>query len=197
MLPTLHVGGTSLGLAQGLLLLYVVVLWAGGWLLELLARVHFHRAERYAHAGFSYDAAVDRYECPQGEFLTLDVRDDRNRLAIYKAPAATCNECMLKVFCTPHDAGRRVYRSLAAFHETDIGRFHRGLSLVTLSVALAFAVGGAVAYWNTPGEWLHVATVGVGVVLLSVDVRDDPEHARTHQDWDREFLASSSGVGGR
>ena len=32
-----------------------------------------------------------------------------------------CNACVLKAFCTPHDEGRHVYRSLAEFHETDVG----------------------------------------------------------------------------
>lgn len=175
MLPTLHAGGVILGLEQVLLLAYLVVLWAGGWVLEFLARAHFRRAERLAHHGFSYDAGLDRYECPQGELLTLDTFDDRNRLAIYTAPASSCNECVLKAFCTPHDEGRRVYRSLAEFHETDVGRFHRRLSLTILAVALAFAVGGVVAYWDTPGEWLQVAAAGVGLVLLWLDVRDAPE----------------------
>ena len=44
--------------------------------------------------------------------------------------------CMLKSFCTPHDEGRHVYRSLAEFHETDVGRFHRWLSLIILAVVL-------------------------------------------------------------
>jgi hypothetical protein len=175
MLPTLNAGGMSLGLDQILLLAYLVLLWAGGWVLEFLARAHFHRAERYAHHGFSYDAELDRYECPQGELLTLDTFDDRNKLAIYKAPAASCNECVLKAFCTPHDEGRRVYRSLAAFHETDIGQFHRRLSLTIVAVALAFAVGSVVAYWDTPGEWLQVVAAGVGIVILWLDVRDAPE----------------------
>ena len=57
------------------------------------------------------------YECPQGEILTLETFDDRNTLANYP-PASSCNECMLKVFRTPHDEGRHVYRSPAEFHET-------------------------------------------------------------------------------
>jgi hypothetical protein len=122
--------------------------------LEFLARAHYHRAARYAHHGFSYDAELDGYECSQGKLLTLHTLDEGDKFAIYKAPAAPCNECVLKAFCTPQDEGRRVYRSLAAFHETDIGRFHRRLSLTIVAVALAFAVRGVVAYWDTTDEWL-------------------------------------------
>jgi hypothetical protein len=171
MLPTLSLQGVTLDLGLILLLAYVFALWAGGWALELLARAHFHRAQRHAHTGFAYDAELDRYECPQGELLTLHTFDDRNKLAIYKAPAATCNACVLKAFCTPHDAGRHVYRALAEFHETDVGRFHRGLSLLVLALALAFSAGGMVAWWNKPGEWLLVIAAGVGIVLIWLNVR--------------------------
>ena len=90
MLPTLKVWGLVLDLGLALHLGYVVILWLGGWALEVLARAHFHRARRYAHAGFAYDAELDRYECPQGELLTLHTFDDRNKVAIYKAPASSC-----------------------------------------------------------------------------------------------------------
>jgi hypothetical protein len=175
MLPTVTAWGFTLDLGLGLLLLYVGVLWLGGWLLELLAGAHFHRAQRYAHAAFAYDVELDRYECPQGEWLTLHTFDDRNKLAIYKAPASSCNQCVLKAFCAPHDAGRHVYRSLAEFHETDIGRFYRWLSLVILVVALVFSAGGMFAWWNKPGQWLLVAATGVSLVLLWQDVRKAPE----------------------
>jgi hypothetical protein len=148
------------------------MLWVGGWALEFLARVHFHRAQRHAHNGFAYDTELDRYECPQGELLTLHTFDDRNKLAIYKAPAASCNACVLKAFCTPHDEGRHVYRSLAEFHETDVGRFHRWLSLIALAMSLAFSVAGLFAWWNKPGEWLLLIASAFSIVLLWLGVRD-------------------------
>jgi hypothetical protein len=176
MLPTLNAWGFSLDLTLALLLTYVLALWTGGWVLELLARSHFHRAQTSSHAGFAYDVELDRYECPQGELLTLHTFDDRNKLAIYKAPASSCNECALKQFCTPRDEGRRVYRSLAEFHETDVGRFHRWLSLIILVVALTFSAGGVLAWWNKPGEWLLVVATAVSLVLLWLDLRDAPEN---------------------
>jgi hypothetical protein len=176
MLPAMTIGNLGLDLELVLLLAYLLVLWVGGWALEVLARVHFERAQRYAHGGFAYDAELDRYECPQGELLTLDTYDDRRKLAIYKAPAASCNACVLKSFCTPHDQGRHVYRSLAAFQETDIGRFHRGLSLIVLGLALVFSAGGMVAWWNRPGEWLLLVASGISIILLWRDVGGRARH---------------------
>src|ERR1017187_4369 len=182
MLPTLTAWGFTLDLGLVLLLAYLVVMWVGGWVLEFLARAHFHRAGRYAHTGLAYDVELDRYECPKGELLTLPPFDDRDKLAIYKAPASTCNECVLKTFCPPHDKGRHVYRSLVEFHETDVGWFHRWLSLIILAVALIFSVAGMVAWWNKPGEWLLVIATGVSLMLLWLDLRDAPKDSGTDAD---------------
>src|SRR5262249_34902927 len=149
-----------------LLLGYLVALWAGGRALEFVARAHFRKARRQAHEGFGYDPVLDRYECPQGELLTLHTFDDRDKLAIYKAPAPSCNACVLKPFCTPHDEGRRVYRSLAEFHETDVGVFHRRLSMVLLAIAAAFALGGTAAWWGRPGEPALLVASGISLFLL-------------------------------
>lgn len=183
MLPSVTVRGFTFDLVLALLLAYVVVLWVGGWILECLARVHFRHAQEYAHSGFTYDVELDRYECPQGELLTLDTFDDRNKLAIYKAPASSCNDCVLKAFCTPHDEGRHVYRPLAEFHETDVGRFHHWLSLTILAVALAFSAGGLLAWWNRPGEWLLLIATGISLVLLWLDLRDASEKSRNDAAW--------------
>jgi hypothetical protein len=181
MLPVLTPWGLALDLALVLLVAYVIALWASGWILELLARAHFHRAQQHAHPGFAYDAQLDRFECPQGELLTLHKFDDLNKLAIYKAPASSCNECVLKSFCTPHDQGRHVYRSLAEFHETDVGRFHRWLSRTIMMIALGFSAGGLLAWWNKPGEWLLVITTGVSIVVLWLDVRGSAEPGEASQ----------------
>ena len=44
----------------------------------------------HAHKGFEYDPGLDRYECPQ-ESPHPHTYDDRNKLAIYRAPASSCN----------------------------------------------------------------------------------------------------------
>lgn len=161
----------SIDLPLSLLLAYLVALWVGGWALERLARAHFRRAQRLAHEGFSYDPVFDHYECPQGELLTLHTFDDRDKLAIYKAPASSCNACMLKEFCTPHDAGRHVYRGLAEFHETDVGRLHHRLSLLALGTSISFALGGMLCWWGRPGEAPLLAAACVGAVLLWRELR--------------------------
>ena len=78
MLPNLTAWGIAFDLGLVLLLAYVIVLWGGGWALEFLARALSTHAQRYAHNGFAFDIELDRYECPQGELLTLHTFDERN-----------------------------------------------------------------------------------------------------------------------
>ena len=171
MSPTLSLWGLTLDPKLVMLLGYVVALWFGGWALEVLAKTHFQRAQRFAHNGFVFNRERNHFECPQGEVLTFHGFDARNKLAIYRAPASSCNDCALKVFCTPRDDGRRLYRSLAEFHETDIGRFHRWLSVLVLALALVFSAGGLVAWWNNSARWLLFIAFFVSVGLLLLDAR--------------------------
>src|SRR5262245_10411985 len=111
-------------LEMALLVGYAIVVLAGARLTERLARAHFERARRYGEDGFHYDADADHYCCPQGERLALHLIDPQERVAVYRAPAPTCAACPQKASCTPHAEGRQIYRPLAAWTETDVGRFH-------------------------------------------------------------------------
>lgn len=175
-MPPLAGWARSIDLPLVLLIAYVAALWCGGWCLELLARVHFRKARQHAHGGFEYDPVLDHYECPEGELLKLLSRNEDEGLAIYRAPASRCNQCILKGSCTPHDEGRHIYRSLAEFRETDSGRFHRRLSLLTLATSVAFSLGGVLCWWNRPGEAILLAAACVSLVLLWRDLRNNPAH---------------------
>jgi hypothetical protein len=150
-----------------LLLGYAIVVLAGARLMERLARVHFERARRYGHDGFHYDADADHYHCPQGERLALHVIDRHERMAVYRAPASTCTGCPKKARCTPHDEGRHIYRPLAAWTETDVGRFHQWLSLLMAASAAALSLAALVEWAGRPGTGLLiVASLTAGCVAV-------------------------------
>lgn len=154
-----------------LILGYLFIVLIGARLFEALARVHFERARRYAEQGFQYVADLDHYECPQGERLALHLVDEDSRLAIYRAPAASCNGCPLKGSCTPHDEGRHIYRSLAAWAETDIGRFHQRLSLLLFGVGAVLSGAGLARWAGQPGAGLLLLALVVNLSFLAWDVR--------------------------
>jgi hypothetical protein len=68
----------------------------------------------YGSSKFTYDAAQDRYICPNGQPLHLTRMEYQAEKAEYQADAATCNACPLKAECTPSPYGRQVHRSFYA-----------------------------------------------------------------------------------
>jgi hypothetical protein len=152
-----------------LLLGYAIVVLVGARLMERLARVHFERARRYGEAGFHYDADADHYHCPQGERLALHLIDPQERVAVYRAPASACAGCPKKARCTPHDEGRHVYRPLAAWTETDVGRFHQWLSLLMAASAAALSLVALLGWPGRPGTGLLIVAL---LTAARVSVRD-------------------------
>src|SRR5262249_16625574 len=141
-----------------LLLGYVFVVLAGARLIEVLARAHFERARRLAEGGFRYDPDLDHYDCPQGERLSLHLVDPGQKVAVYPPKAPTCAGCPPHAACppkaagTPRDEGRRVYRPLAVWAETEVGRFHQRLSLLMVGSTAAVALGGFLCWAGRPGS---------------------------------------------
>jgi hypothetical protein len=78
-----------------------------------------HQRPYFGPAQFRYDAEHDHYICPTGQLLHLFRMEYTAQKAAYKADAATCNACPLKVQCTPSDQGRLVHRS---FHASSLER---------------------------------------------------------------------------
>jgi hypothetical protein len=173
-------------LEEWLILGYVVTVLMGARLCEALARLHFGRARRYAEHGFEYDADGDHYRCPQGERLALHVVQPVARLAVYRAPASSCNACPLKDSCTPHDEGRHLYRPLAEWAETDVGRFHGRLSLLMFAVGAVLS-GGALVHWaGQPGTGLLLLALAASLASVA---RAAAEPARAEREssnpWER------------
>jgi hypothetical protein len=165
-----------------LLLGYAIVVLAGARLMERLARVHFERARRYGEHGFHYDAEADRYHCPQGERLALHVIDPHERVAVYRAPASTCAGCPEKARCTPHDEGRHIYRPLAAWTETDVGRFHQWLSLAMAVGATVLSLVALLEWAGRPGTGLLIVVFLIAVCVVVRDARSVCRSAVTAQD---------------
>lgn len=142
-----------------LILSYVAAVLVGARVIEALARMHLARAHRNADEGFEYLEDEDRYHCAGGERLALHSFEPSRQLAVYRALPHQCESCHLKNECAPHGNGRKVYRSLATWAETDVGRFHQRVSF------LMFAAGcllTAAALWKWSGR------PGTGYLVLGL-----------------------------
>ncbi len=68
---------------------------------------------------------------------------------------------------------------MVEFHETDVGWFHRWLSLIILAVAQTFSVAGTDRLVEQAGQkWLAVIATGISLAMLWRDIRDDPNRPR-------------------
>jgi hypothetical protein len=149
------------------LLGYVLVVLIGARTTELLARAHFAQARRRAERGFEYVAGEDHYRCSEGERLSLYDIDSHRGIAVYEGPADRCGRCSLKDACAPHAGARRMYRSLITWSETDVGQFHRRVSLLMSAAAAVLALVGTWKWSGSPGSgYLLVGLVANSASLL-------------------------------
>jgi hypothetical protein len=108
--------------------------------------------------------------------------DPQGRVAVYRAPASTCAACPEKARCTPHDEGRHIYRPLAAWTETDVGRFHQWLSLLMAASAVAFSLVALLEWTGRPGTGLLVVTLLTATHMAVSDARSVWQSAATPED---------------
>jgi hypothetical protein len=156
---------------------YAVFLLAAATAIEWLSAHTHRRSLRYRTAGFTYHEQHDHWECPEGQQLWPHEFDHQRRLVRYRAKAHVCNACPLKRACTDSDRGREIVRPLDPWPHSEAGRFHRGLSLLLVALALlVIAVGGARNHDAADAAGLLallVVALGVGRWLLR-DFRAHP-----------------------
>ncbi len=145
--------------------------------IDALARHSHRRSELYRTGGFTYQAHLDAWECPEGERLHRIETDLQRRLARYGARAHVCNACPRKPDCTDSDTGREVTRMLDPWPHSEAGRFHRVIALAIVGFGL-LVIGAGAALNHRAGDLavlgaaLLVSTI-VGLYLLA-DLRSAP-----------------------
>ncbi len=150
-------------LAAGYALLLILI--AAG--LEILARFSHRRALQYQTAGFTYHHQIDAWKCPVGQELRRIETDHARRVARYRAPAQACNACGIKSQCTDSHQGREIERPLDAWLVEEVSRFHRGVSLTLLLLAVLILLAELLRYNRPPdiivlgGLLAPISTAGV------------------------------------
>jgi hypothetical protein len=155
---------------------YALALALGVSALEWLSAHTHRRAMLYRTAGFAYDEDHDAWVCPKGERLWPHSYEHERRLVRYRARPQICNACPAKERCTDSDEGREIVRSLDPWPHSEAGRFHRGISLVL--IALALLVLGVAAIRNRDPDELALLGAALAICLLlgRLLVRDFRRH---------------------
>jgi hypothetical protein len=125
---------------------YAIFLAGAALVLELLARHSHNRSERYRNSGFIYFQQLDFWECPAGQQLLRTETDYQRRIVHYRAPADTCNACSLKNNCTDSEEGRLLESRLNSWLESELRKFHRGISLTLLLLATVMLLAETVRH---------------------------------------------------
>ena len=142
---------------------YAVFLLGAAVVIEWLSAHTHRRSLRYRTAGFTYDEQHDHWQCPEGQHLWPHEFDQERRLVRYRAKAHICNGCPRKEACTDSDRGREIVRPLDPWPHSEAGRFHRGLSLMLVALALLVIAVGA-ARNHRPDEAALLLTLLVGAL---------------------------------
>lgn len=82
------------------------------------------RSGHYGKREFRYDPERDCYVCPQGEDLRFHTNKFNAGVGVYRAPAATCQACPVKVACTASSQGRQVERSVVEAELDRVRGYH-------------------------------------------------------------------------
>jgi len=141
---------------------YALLLAGVAAILEWLARHSHRRSEHFRNSGFTYKRKLDVWECPTGHHLTRVETDFDRKIARYRAPAHKCNVCHCKKDCTDSDNGRELESRLDAWVQSELHRFHRGLSLTLLLLATIVLVVEIVRH-HQPHECILLAVLLTGI----------------------------------
>lgn len=147
---------------------YALFLGTVAAVLELLARHSHRRSERLRVAGFRYDADLDLWTCPRDENLVRVETDFARRIVVYRAEPHICNRCDLKHRCTDSQAGRSIEHHSDSWLQSEVRRFHRGLSLVLLTLALLLL---SIEWLSHPGTYERALLGFMLAAIASIVVR--------------------------
>ena len=145
-------------------------------LLEWLSAHTHRRSLRYRTAGFTFHEELDHWVCPEGQHLWPHDFDQERRLVRYRAKAHICNGCPRKAACTDSDHGREIVRPLDPWPHSEAGRFHRGLSLVLIALALLLLIVGSARHHEPEEAGVFLALIVVALFVGRRLLRDFRAH---------------------
>jgi len=145
---------------------YAAALLVGALLIEWLS-IHTHnRSQAFRTAGFEYEAEHDFWVCHQGEQLWPAEYDREKRLVRYRAKASVCQACPVRDPCTDSPGAREITKAIDPWPHSEAGRFHRGIAVMMVGLALFILVVELVRN-HAPRELLVLAPVFVATLALA------------------------------
>ena len=148
---------------------YAVLLILIALSLELVARYSHIRSEQMRIGGFRYLPQHDIWECPTGQPLRPIASDYARRLVRYRALAHACNACSIKHLCTDSDKGREIKNNPDSWLQSELARFHRGISLTLLLLSGLLLLVEMIRH-ERPMELLVLGGILVPIILVGTQL---------------------------
>ncbi len=159
--------------------IYAIFLVAVAAILERVALQSHRFSKQIEVAGFRYHTSQDRWECPEGHYLHRDHAGSAFRIVTYHAPAHVCCACRSREICTDSEDGRRIEQRLDSWLQSEIRRFHRGISLVLLLLAVLI-LAAEMSSQDTSRDWvlilsllLPIASFGTRLLITFLDLNSE------------------------
>jgi ABC-type branched-subunit amino acid transport system permease subunit len=169
---------------------YAVFLGLAAFGLELIARQSHRRAEQFHVIGFRFDAALDAWHCPTGKRLHRAEVRHGGRTVLYRAPAHHCNSCHIKARCTDSENGRTIERRLDSWLDSEIRRFHIGISLALLLLAALILAVEMVVHRRESDELIlavALAVVALPGARIAVPFFNRADHLQQQSESNRRY----------
>lgn len=146
---------------------YAVFLVLVAFSLELAGRYSHYRSKKMGLSGFRYYPHLDLWECPKGQHLWPVASDPSRRVYRYRAHAHVCNACSIKDLCTNSDHGRELEHNPNSWLESEVQRFHRGISLSILVLAALLLIFEMVRHQRPTDLLVLSGCLGMVAVLTT------------------------------
>ncbi len=148
---------------------------------EGVARHSHRRSERLHVAGFQYDATADLWTCPNNEKLVRAEADYARGTVFYRAAAHACNSCAMKSRCTDSSEGRAIEYRPRSWFDSELRRFHRGISLLLVGLGAVVLFGELLRY---SGQKDRLVAGGALLLIVCLGFRLwlAPEHRPAHRE---------------
>jgi hypothetical protein len=138
---------------------YAIFLAFVAAILELAARHSHQRTRKIPIVGFSYHPELDIWKCPNGKHLYRTELRLESSVVRYRAQAHHCNDCPIKYRCTDSDEGRVIEVQPDSWLQSELRKFHRGLSLTLLVLADLILVLAMLRHNNAREQMILILSV--------------------------------------
>ncbi len=144
---------------------YAIFLASVAAVFEVAARHSHQRTRKVPIIGFSYHPELDVWKCPNGKHLYRAEALESSAVR-YRAQPHHCNSCPIKIRCTDSDEGRMIEVQTDSWLQSELRKFHRGLSLTLLLLADLILVVTTLRH-NNMREQLILILLIVGITGTS------------------------------